>query len=180
MHTGIGPWAPAVSHQSPLPFPCVQEVANRLAEESVEACARLAGLDGACPPHDGARKALSALLTPYLARKLGVLPAPELLRILTANTENPYLIWDNGTRAQLKDYLLEQQRSVVRSVRPPSLGRKGSPSFLPWGGAMGVSHRSGKASSPQLVLGFKGSDTSCGDQPFFPSCSAISPVSCQA
>lgn len=92
-----------------------QEVANRLAEESVEACARLAGLDGACPPHDGARKALSALLTPYLARKLGVLPAPELLRILTANTENPYLIWDNGTRAQLKDYLLEQQRSVVRS-----------------------------------------------------------------
>lgn len=93
-----------------------QEVANRLAEESVGACARLAGLDGgACPPHDGARKALSALLTPYLARKLGVLPAPELLRILTANTESPYLIWDNGTRAELRDYLREQQRSVVRS-----------------------------------------------------------------
>ncbi|KAH6928943.1 hypothetical protein HPB50_021773 [Hyalomma asiaticum] len=92
-----------------------QEVANRLAEESIAACARLAGLDEACPPNATARSALSALLTPYLARKLGVLPAPELLRILTANTENPYLLWDNATRAELREYLREQQRSVVRS-----------------------------------------------------------------
>ncbi|XP_037280971.2 receptor mediated endocytosis 8 [Rhipicephalus microplus] len=92
-----------------------QEVANRLAEESITACARLAGLDEACPPNAAARSALSALLTPYLARKLGVLPAPELLRILTANTENPYLLWDNATRAELREYLREQQRSVVRS-----------------------------------------------------------------
>lgn len=33
------------------------------------------------------------------------------MKILTSNTRNPYLIWDNGTRAQLLDFL-EQQRSA--------------------------------------------------------------------
>lgn len=32
------------------------------------------------------------------------------MKLLTSNTRNPYLIWDNGTRAQLIDFL-EMQRS---------------------------------------------------------------------
>lgn len=29
----------------------------------------------------------------------------QVLKLLTSNTRNPYLIWDNGTRAQLVDFL---------------------------------------------------------------------------
>lgn len=49
------------------------------------------------------------------------LPLPlcalQLLKILNSNTENPYLIWDNRTRAELTKYLEEQQQSIVRTVR---------------------------------------------------------------
>lgn len=34
----------------------------------------------------------------------------QVLKLLTSNTRNPYLIWDNGTRAQLVDFL-EYQRT---------------------------------------------------------------------
>ena len=40
----------------------------------------------------------------------------QLLKILNSNTENPYLIWDNRTRAELTKYLEEQQQAIVRTV----------------------------------------------------------------
>ncbi|CAN7988684.1 unnamed protein product [Ixodes hexagonus] len=95
-----------------------QEVLNQLAEQSVIACGRLGGLlPGALssPPHPGVRGVLGALLTPYLVRKMALLTPQELLCLLTANTHSPYLIWDNGTRQELRDYLKTQQRSMVRS-----------------------------------------------------------------
>lgn len=52
---------------------------------------------------------LDILLTPFIANKLAAEPESDVLKILTQNTRNPYLIWDNATRAQLLDFL-EYQR----------------------------------------------------------------------
>ena len=41
----------------------------------------------------------------------------QLLKILNSNTENPYLIWDNATRAQLGEYLADNQKRMIRNVR---------------------------------------------------------------
>lgn len=57
------------------------------------------------------KQVLDRLLTRYIASQLATARDSEVLKLLTANTRNPYLIWDNGTRAQLKDFL-EQQRTA--------------------------------------------------------------------
>lgn len=57
---------------------------------------------------------LDILLTPFIANKLSVEPESEVLKILTQNTKNPYLIWDNGTRAQLLDFLEFQRQSCSK------------------------------------------------------------------
>lgn len=40
----------------------------------------------------------------------------QLLKLLNSNSENPYLIWDNATRAQLTEYLTNQQQQVIKTV----------------------------------------------------------------
>lgn len=93
-----------------------QHVANELAKSSVLACARLSGFSSKSLPDNPAVKAsLSALLTPYLARKLANDDATEILKLLNSNTENPYLIWDNATRAELVEYLGEQQTCIIKT-----------------------------------------------------------------
>ncbi|XP_049787278.1 dnaJ homolog subfamily C member 13 [Schistocerca cancellata] len=90
-----------------------QEVANKLAKLAVTACARLGGYlpgDNSTPKNSVIQKALSSLLTPYLARQLSCDKPAEVLKILNSNCESPYLLWDNGTRAELCEYL-EKQRS---------------------------------------------------------------------
>lgn len=52
---------------------------------------------------------LDRMLTRYVSDKLAIDSSNEVLKILTSNNRNPYLIWDNGTRAQLLDFL-DQQR----------------------------------------------------------------------
>lgn len=54
---------------------------------------------------------LDILLTPFISNKLAVESEAEILKILTQNTRNPYLIWDNGTRAQLLDFLEFQRQN---------------------------------------------------------------------
>ena len=52
---------------------CLQEVCNQLAKLAVRACARLGGYltdELATPQNPAVQKSLSAMLTPYLARKL--------------------------------------------------------------------------------------------------------------
>ena len=39
-----------------------------------------------------------------------------MLKLFNSNTESPYLIWDNRTRAELKEYVSMQQTSHIRSV----------------------------------------------------------------
>ncbi|GFR63073.1 LOW QUALITY PROTEIN: DnaJ-like protein subfamily C member 13 [Elysia marginata] len=97
-----------------------QEVANHLAKMSVEACGKLAGFyvsanEQSTPDNPSVKKSLYALLTPYMAKKLTNESPVELLKILNSNTENPYLIWDNATRAQLSEYLNDQQQKIMKS-----------------------------------------------------------------
>lgn len=42
----------------------------------------------------------------------------QVLKILNSNNENPYLIWDNGTRAQLVEFV-EEQRIMRRNPNDP-------------------------------------------------------------
>ena len=95
-----------------------QQVANTLAKTALFACGRLAGyLTGsdASPANTAVQEALAAMLTPYLAGRLGRWTAEEFLKVLTNNTESPVLIWDNGSRTQLLEFLTEQQRTHIRS-----------------------------------------------------------------
>ncbi len=45
----------------------------------------------------------------------------QILKILNSNTENPYLIWDNATRAELAEFLMDQQQQKIRTVRMLSI-----------------------------------------------------------
>uniref|UniRef100_A0A8B9HJM2 J domain-containing protein n=1 Tax=Astyanax mexicanus TaxID=7994 RepID=A0A8B9HJM2_ASTMX len=92
-----------------------QEVANSLAKLSLVALGRLGGYRetvGPPPENPTVRKSLAAMLTPYVARKLGT--STPVLKLLNSNSENPYLIWNNGTRAELLEFLEAQQESNVK------------------------------------------------------------------
>ncbi|KAF6099113.1 DnaJ heat shock protein family (Hsp40) member C13 [Phyllostomus discolor] len=94
-----------------------QEVANSLAKMSVRALSRLGGYlpeEQATPENPTIRKSLSGMLTPYIARKLAVASATEILKMLNSNTENPYLIWNNSTRAELLEFLESQQENMIK------------------------------------------------------------------
>ncbi|XP_023012432.2 receptor mediated endocytosis 8 isoform X1 [Leptinotarsa decemlineata] len=90
-----------------------QEISNRLAKESVKACSALGGYivgDGKPPPNNLTREILNTLLTPYISDQLGNEKSEEILKTLNSNSCTPYLLWDNGTRAELLDFL-ESQRN---------------------------------------------------------------------
>ncbi|XP_056376625.1 dnaJ homolog subfamily C member 13 isoform X2 [Hyla sarda] len=94
-----------------------QEVANSLAKLSLLAVSRLGGYltgDQATPENPTIRKSLAGMLTPYVARKLSVSSPEEILKMLNCNTESPYLIWNNGTRAELLEFLESEQESMTR------------------------------------------------------------------
>lgn len=64
----------------------------------------------ATPINELARAVLNCLLTPYLANQLALDQPKVLLKILTSNSETPYLLWDNGTRAELRKFLRDRRR----------------------------------------------------------------------
>eukprot|EP00058_Branchiostoma_floridae_P000587 XP_002586075.1 hypothetical protein BRAFLDRAFT_252432 [Branchiostoma floridae] len=103
-----------------------QEVANNLARLSMQALARLGGyLDGdqKTPDNPAVKRSIAAMLTPYLSRQLNKDDPREVLKILNSNTENPYLIWDNGTRMELTEFLQTQQSEKIRTGEcDPSYG----------------------------------------------------------
>uniref|UniRef100_A0A803SPR7 DnaJ heat shock protein family (Hsp40) member C13 n=1 Tax=Anolis carolinensis TaxID=28377 RepID=A0A803SPR7_ANOCA len=94
-----------------------QEVANTLAKLSLLALSRLGGYlpgEQATPENPTIRKSLAGMLTPYIARKLAVVSPTEILKMLNSNTESPYLIWNNRTRAELLEFLETQQESMIK------------------------------------------------------------------
>jgi hypothetical protein len=40
----------------------------------------------------------------------------QILKVLNSNTENPYLLWDNATRAELVEFVKDQQQQKIRTV----------------------------------------------------------------
>ncbi|XP_054167917.1 dnaJ homolog subfamily C member 13-like [Oppia nitens] len=102
-----------------------QQVANQLAKSSLIAVARIAqNLSSKSDTLDSQfypliRQSTIALLTPYLAKQLETTSTSDILKTLNSNIENPYLIWDNSTRAELTDYLETQQRENMRSGECP-------------------------------------------------------------
>lgn len=60
------------------------------------------------------KQMLDRLLTPYLADKLAASNDEDVLKVLTSNTRNPYLIWENATRAQLIDFLETQRLTSAK------------------------------------------------------------------
>mgnify|MGYP006940038856 CR=1 FL=1 len=46
-----------------------------------------------------------------------------MLKLFTSNSENPNLIWNNGTRAELTDFLEKQQTIALRGAeQDPTFG----------------------------------------------------------
>lgn len=93
-----------------------QEMTNQIARVALLACVRFYEL---CP--DLYRKPIEAMLTHYVASHFveSQLNPHELLKMLTSNVEIPYLIWNNATRAELIDYLENQQRGIIQSGECP-------------------------------------------------------------
>ena len=68
----------------------------------------------ATPKNPVIEECLSAMLTPYVVSLMRDGSYLEVLKILNSNTENPYMIWDNGTRAELTDFLENERTSSIR------------------------------------------------------------------
>uniref|UniRef100_H2Z526 J domain-containing protein n=1 Tax=Ciona savignyi TaxID=51511 RepID=H2Z526_CIOSA len=89
-----------------------QEVANRLARLSIHALACLGGYLTPDTVNPLLHKSLCSLITPYLTKLIGQGKYAEVLKVLNSNTENPYLMWDNGTRFELTEFLEQQQQNI--------------------------------------------------------------------
>lgn len=66
------------------------------------------------PANAVVKKMLDQLLTTFVANKMVSDKETEVLKLLNSNTRNPYLIWDNGTRAQLLDFLEFQRTNASK------------------------------------------------------------------
>jgi len=94
-----------------------QAECNRLAIQSVRALARLGGYlpePDMTPDNPIVKEALNAMLSPYISKQLHKDIPHETLKIINSNSENPYLVWNNGTRSELTQFLEEQRDSAVR------------------------------------------------------------------
>ena len=107
----------------------VQEIHNDLARRCVHALRRLGGRQPIdenalrTPDNQKVNTCLKGMLTYYLSRQLGKLDIREFLKLFSGNTESPYLIWDNRTRAELNQYLETQQETQIKtSGGEPNLG----------------------------------------------------------
>ncbi|VDO58525.1 unnamed protein product [Onchocerca flexuosa] len=83
-----------------------QSLHNKLARSGCEALACLAGFREGTPDNDGVQKSLKAMLTPYICRLMQQSEDNDrVLKVLNSNTEDPYLIWDNGIRNELLEFV---------------------------------------------------------------------------
>ncbi|KAH9635852.1 hypothetical protein HF086_002412 [Spodoptera exigua] len=94
------------------------EIANQLAKQCVVALAAMYGPHTTPSPLDeNIQNSLHLLLTPYLCGRLAEPDQHELLKTLTSNWRTPYLVWDNSTRAELKD-VLRKSRPLMEDEGP--------------------------------------------------------------
>ncbi|VFQ97007.1 unnamed protein product [Cuscuta campestris] len=94
----------------------VQIAKNSHAKQAAQALSRLSGLatgEDPTPYNVAAADSLKALLTPKLASMLKDQSPKDLLSKLNANLENPEIIWNSSTRAELLKFV-DQQRASQR------------------------------------------------------------------
>ena len=94
-----------------------QSILNKLALASCEALACLAGFREGTPENDGVQNSLRAMLTPYVCRLMRNGDNHLVLKVLNSNLEDPYMIWDNGTRAELLEFVEKHRNSNVNTVK---------------------------------------------------------------
>lgn len=82
-----------------------QSLRNKLARSSCEALSCLAGFREGTPDNDGVQNSLRAMLTPFICRSMRNKDNDFVLKLLNSNTKDPYLIWDNATRAELLEFV---------------------------------------------------------------------------
>ena len=99
----------------------VQEMKNMHAKASLFTICRLCGFMNGVQPHKKFAHTLSLLLTPYVVAKLrseckGEAKGEqhEVLKLLNSNSETPYMLWNNGTRAELQEFLTSAQEASLR------------------------------------------------------------------
>uniref|UniRef100_A0A914YWG2 J domain-containing protein n=1 Tax=Panagrolaimus superbus TaxID=310955 RepID=A0A914YWG2_9BILA len=92
-----------------------QSILNKLARSSAEALACLAGFREDHPENDGVQRSLQAMLTPYVCKLMREGDNNAVLKVLNNNSENPYIIWDNGSRAELLDFVDKHRTSSIDS-----------------------------------------------------------------
>jgi DnaJ family protein C protein 13 len=98
-----------------------QSVLNKLALSCCEALACLAGFREGTPENDGVQNSLRAMLTPYICRLMSDGDNHMVLKVLNSNLEDPYIIWNIGTRAELLDFVDKHRNSNVNTVRNQKL-----------------------------------------------------------
>lgn len=93
-----------------------QEMTNQTAKVALLATVRLYEL-----AKELYGKPIEAMLTHYVASHFieADLNPHELLKLVNSNIEIPYLIWNNATRAELIDYLENQQKAIIQSGECP-------------------------------------------------------------
>ncbi|CAH9071544.1 unnamed protein product [Cuscuta epithymum] len=94
----------------------VQIAKNLHAKRATQALSRLSGLttgENVTPYNEAAANALKALLTPKLASMLKDQSPIDLLSKLNANLENPEIIWNSSTRAELLKFVDQQRASQL-------------------------------------------------------------------
>lgn len=91
-------------------------MSNRLARSSIEALACLAGLRESTPDNDGVQNSLRAMLTQFSCRLMAMGENDRVLKILNSNIEDPYIIWDNSTRAELLEFVEKHRNSSENMV----------------------------------------------------------------
>uniref|UniRef100_A0A0N4Z1M3 J domain-containing protein n=1 Tax=Parastrongyloides trichosuri TaxID=131310 RepID=A0A0N4Z1M3_PARTI len=86
---------------------------NKLARYSCEALASLAGFRKDKPENDGIINSLKAMVTPYICRLMYEGDNDKVLKVLNTNREDPYIIWDNGTRSEVLDFIEKNRTSTI-------------------------------------------------------------------
>lgn len=92
-----------------------QSLRNKLACYSCEALACLAGFREGTPDNDGVQNSLRAMLTPFVCRCMRTESNSYVLKLLNSNTKDPYMIWDNATRAELLEFVERHRTSKANT-----------------------------------------------------------------
>ena len=101
----------SVTVRFPLSPICIDnEFENVIASVSLKFTSR----DSALPALDDRKSSRFLILKPLTSCVLNC--SPQILKMLNSNTENPYLIWDNATRAELTEFLEREQSRKIETV----------------------------------------------------------------